>query len=105
MEAAVAPSTGGEARGGASAVEQRPVMVFFRDTERGLGFSYKTPGIWRGGVFDAAPWKVGRYRCDCARGTLLYSTGEFACGSDRFPIERIVVWDTGVTVYSECGLS
>lgn len=84
----------------------RTIMVFLRDTERGIGNGYKTRGSWREGGFDPSPWREGEYRCDCARGPLLYyGSGAFPCGDSRFLIERIVVWDTGETVYSECGLT
>ncbi|HEX6068456.1 MAG TPA: hypothetical protein VFZ18_01490 [Longimicrobiaceae bacterium] len=85
----------------ASPLEERPIVVFFRDAERDLGFGYKTSGSWRDGVFDASPWSTGEFRCDCARAGLLYRTGSFACGQRRFRIERIDVWETGETVYSE----
>ncbi len=85
--------------------DQRTIMVFLRDRERGLGTAYKTTGLWREGHFDANEWREGEYRCDCVRGPLLYSSGAFPCGDSRFAIERIVVWDTGETVYSECGLT
>lgn len=80
-------------------------MVFLRDTERDLGTGYKTKGGWRGGVYDPFPWSEGELRCDCARAGIFYSTGEFDCGRTRFVVERVVVWDTGETVFSECGLS
>ena len=82
-------------------LEQRPIVVSFRDAERDLGFAYKTSGTWRNGVFDSSPWSTGELRCDCARGGLLYRNGSFACGQRRFRIERIDVWETGETVYSE----
>jgi hypothetical protein len=82
-------------------LEHRPIVVNFRDSERDLGFAYKTSGTWRDGVFDPSPWSSGEYRCDCARGGLLYRNGSFACGQRRFRIERIDVWETGETVYSE----
>jgi hypothetical protein len=81
--------------------EQRAVVVFLRDTERGLGTGYKTTGTWREGRFDDSPWSEGEYRCDCARGPLLHWNDTFSCGDSRFRVERIVVWDTGETVYSE----
>ena len=81
--------------------EIRPVVVSFRDLERDLGFAYKTSGTWRDGVFDSSSWSTGEYRCDCARGGLLYRNGSFSCGQRRFRIERIDVWETGETVYSE----
>lgn len=86
-----------------SAVE-RAVMVFVRDLERGLRNGRKTRARWVDGRFDDAPWREGPYRCDCARGALLYGGEGWACGRTRFVVERIVVWDTGETVYSECGL-
>lgn len=84
-----------------SGVEYHAVVVNFRDTERDLGFAYKTSGTWRDGVFDSSPWSTGEFRCDCARGGLLYRNGSFACAQRRFRIERIDVWETGETVYSE----
>jgi hypothetical protein len=83
--------------------EERTVMVFIRDTKRDLGFGYKTRGSWRGGVFDPSLWAEGDNRCDCARARLVYRSGEYPCGTTRFVIERVVTWDTGDTVYSECG--
>jgi hypothetical protein len=86
--------------------ERRTVMVFLRDRERGLGTGYKTSGVWRDGRFDDAPWREGEYRCDCVRGPFLYHGSDgFPCGDSRFLVERIVVWETGETVYSECGLT
>ena len=85
----------------APGVEERPIVVLFRDAERDLGFGYKTRGSWREGVFDSSPWSTGEFRCDCARGGLLYRTGSFPCGQRRFRIERIDDWQTGETVYSE----
>ena len=96
--------TGGEPSAGASG-EERSIMVFLRDTETDLGTGYKTHGIWREGTFDPAPWSEGEYRCDCARAEILHGAGEFPCGTSRFVVERIVVWDTGETVYSECGFT
>ena len=85
--------------------EPRTIMVFVRDTEGGLGTGYKTRGMWREGRFDDTPWREGEYRCDCARGPLLYASGTFPCGDSRFVVERIVVWDSGETVYSESGFT
>jgi len=85
--------------------ESRTVMVFLRDTERGLGTGYKTAGDWRDGRFDDSAWREGAYRCDCARGPLLHPKGTFPCGTSRFVVERIVTWDAGATVYSETGES
>ena len=85
--------------------DERTVMVFLRDTERDLGTGYKTAGTWREGRFDASAWREGGKRCDCVRGPMLYGSGTYPCGHARFLIERIVVWDTGETVYSECGLT
>jgi hypothetical protein len=81
--------------------DERLIVVFLRDYERDLGTGYKTRGLWRGGVFDAEPWRSGEFACDCLRGPMLYGQGRFACGAERFRIERIVVWDTGETVYME----
>jgi hypothetical protein len=81
--------------------DERLIMVFLRDHERNLGTGYKTRGLWRDGVFDAEPWRSGEFACDCLRGPMLYGQGEFACGAERFQVERIVVWDTGDTVYTE----
>jgi hypothetical protein len=83
--------------------EQRTIMVFLRDTERGLGTGYKTQGEWIGGVFDPSPWSNGELRCDSVRGPLLHMGGDYLRGTSRFVVERIVVWDTGETVYSETG--
>ena len=80
---------------------ERPILVFFRDTERGLGIGFKTKGVWHDGRFDEAPWSEGEFRCDCARSRLIYPAAEIACGRERFVIERIVIWDTGETIYSE----
>jgi hypothetical protein len=81
--------------------ERRTIMVFLRDRERELGSGYKTTGTWRNGRFDDAPWREGEFRCDCARGPKMYLSGSFPCGDSRFVVERIVVWDSGETVYSE----
>jgi hypothetical protein len=81
--------------------DERTIMVFLRDRERDLGTGYKTRGLWQGGAFAAEPWRSGEFACDCTRGPMLYGRGDFACGAERFPIERIVVWDTGETVYAE----
>lgn len=84
--------------------DRRTIMVFVRDTEEDIGTGYKTTGTWREGLFDSSPWREGEYRCDCVRGPMLYyGSDEFPCGNSRFLVERIVVWDTGETVYSECG--
>lgn len=83
--------------------EQRTVVVFLRDRERGLGTGYKTRAEWIGGEFDDSPWRQGEFRCDSVRGRMLYNGGEYPAGETRFTIERIVVWDTGETVYSETG--
>lgn len=78
-------------------------MVFLRDTVRDLGTGYKTRGTWRQDAFDHTPWSAGEYRCDCVRGEILHGKKDLPCGDSRFLVERIVVWDTGETVYSECG--
>jgi hypothetical protein len=83
-------------------IEERTIMVFLRDRQRDLGTGYKTKGIWRHGRFDASTWREGEKGCDCVRGPLLYGSGVYPCGNSRFLIERIVVWDTGETVHSEC---
>jgi hypothetical protein len=88
-----------------SSDDRRTIMVFLRDRERELGTGYKTTGTWCEGRFDGTAWRGGELRCDCARGPLLYGSGSFPCGHSRFLIERIVVWDTGETVYSECGFT
>ena len=85
--------------------EERTIMVFLRDTERGLGIGYKTRGAWQGGTFDDRPWSEGDHRCDCVRARIVYGSDDAPCGSTRYVVERIVVWDTGETVYSECGLT
>jgi hypothetical protein len=89
--------------GAAKHVEEKTIMVFLRDTERGFGTGYKTKGHWVDGVFDATLWATGEKRCDAVRGPLLYLSGDFAAGTTRFAIERIVVWETGETVYTETG--
>lgn len=89
----------------AAEAEPRTIMVFLRDTERDLGTGYKTTGSWREGRFDDTPWREDEYRCDCVRGPLLYGSGTFPCGDSRFVVERVVVWDSGETIYSECGFT
>ena len=83
--------------------EERTIMVFLRDTERDLGTGYKTRGLWRAGVFDASPWSEGEFRDDRARARIFYGIADLPAGRSRFVVERIVEWDTGETVYSECG--
>ena len=99
-----APSAAAPPSPAASAAEGF-VMVFFRDTERGVGVGYKMRGAWSDGVLDTTAWQSGEYACDCARGRLLDAAGEFACGAQRFVIERIVAWNTGETLYSETDAS
>ena len=84
-----------------SGIVEQPILVFFRDLERGLGIGYKTKGVWRDGQFDETSWSEGELRCDCARGRLIYPAEEIACGRERFVIERMVIWDSGETIYSE----
>jgi hypothetical protein len=79
------------------------VMVFLRDTLRDAGFGYKMRGTWQDGVLETTIWESGEYACDCARGRLLDPSGEYACGTERFVIERIVAWNTGEALYSETG--
>lgn len=93
----------GETTVSSSPVEHRTIMVFLRDTVRGYGTGYKTQGHWVDGAFDPREWRSGAKRCDSVRGPMLYLSGEFPPGESRFVIERIVVWDTGETVYSEIG--
>jgi len=82
-------------------VDERIVMVFLRDRVRDLATGYKTRGTWIGGGFDDGPWRTGDRACDCVRGPMLYGGRQFACGAERFRIERIVVWDTGEEVFAE----
>jgi hypothetical protein len=37
------------------------------------------------------------------RGRLPYMTGEYAPGTTRFVVERILTWDSGELLYSEIG--
>lgn len=83
--------------------DERTIMVFVRDTERDLVAAHKSQGRWQGGAFDDSPWAEGEFRCDCARARFVYSSGEYPCGSSRFLVERIVLWETGETVYQEHG--
>lgn len=81
---------------------EQVVMVFLRDRARGLGTGYKMRLPQPEGAFDVEPWQSGgAFACDSVRGPMLYGNGEFEAGEGRFVVERIVLWDTGETVYSE----
>ena len=81
------------------------IVVFIRDTQTNLRTGYKTRSAVRDGDVDVTKWATGEFRCDCARAPLVHGPGEYECGETRFVIDRIVLWDTGETIYSESGLT